>query len=339
VIALLFQITLFKMPSLIVAIAIAAAASSTRVAHANPTPIGSPGTTLMPFSLRHLPGVSIAEETLLIEDGKSEQIPSPAPGGKAMDIPCVQYQARYQFQNMTGKPVKIAVGFPVIAYSFVAGGSNGGLTFLNARYGNTTLIVNETRIPKSMVFPKHMVSKILADLKSANVVKNVAESPDFVDLGRLGTSAKSALAVLLNSRKLSQKQLKQCLSVLDEIAFANGDFSVTGQSLIWYTFEIPLPKGKSETMTVSYKSAVPLGEDYSFSYILTTAKFWNNKPGSLKVEIEPDREFVKAGGRYQVFPKDKFSNTKTGRFVFESKNKTPAFDIYVKRISHDSKLP
>ncbi len=322
---------------LTIAIALAAAASSTRLAHANPTPIGSPGTTLMPFSFRHLPGVSIAEETLLIEDGKTEQIPSPAPGKKTMDVPCVQYHARYQFENTTGKPVKIAVGFPVIAYSFVAGGSYGGLTFLDAKYGNTKLTVKETRIPKSMVFPKHMVSKILADLKSANVVRSIAESPDFVDLGKLGTSAKSARTVLLNTRKLSRQQLNKCLSVLDEIAFAKGDFSVTGQSLIWYTFDIPLPKGKSETMTVSYKSAVPLADDYSFSYILTTAKFWNNKPGSLKVEIEPDRKFVKAGGRYQVFPKDKFSNTRAGRFLFESKNKTPAFDIYVKRISHDSK--
>lgn len=301
---------------------------------ANPAPIGSPGRSLVPFSLQPISGVSIAEEKLLIEDGQKDTIPSFAPGGGRMDVPCVRYRAQYQFENNTGAAKSIKVGFPIIAYSQVAGGSYGGLISVTAVCGDKTLEVKELSKPRPMIFPREKLTEIIGELKTANIAKPVAESNDFIDLSQLGKDIKSAESALRKSKQLSNKQISHCLSALKRIAFAESDESLTGQSLLWYVFEIPLPKGLSETVTVSYKSFVPFGEDYSFSYILSTAKFWNKQTKKLTVEIQPDAEFQKKGGRYEIRPKGKFTLSPTSnRYVFQSTNDAPTFDIYARRIS------
>ncbi|MDZ4836618.1 MAG: hypothetical protein SGJ27_22805 [Candidatus Melainabacteria bacterium] len=300
---------------------------------ANPTPIGSPGTTLIPFAPKVLKDISITEETLLIEDGKTDTIPSVAPGGGRMSVPCVRYQAQYQFENKTGNAKSVKVGFPIIVYSQVAGGSYGGLSDLKAVYGKKNLVVKESSASKPMIFPKEMLSEIIGDLKAAKVVRPVAESSDFLDLSRLGATWKSANAVLAKSDVLSKKQLLNCQKVLKRIAYSGSDETLVGQTLVWYNFEVPLPQGLSEKLTVSYNSLVLLGDDYSFSYILNTARFWNNEMRHLKIEIEPDRKFEKNGGKYQILPAEKFSrDPSSGRYVFKSKNEVPKFDIFIKRI-------
>lgn len=300
---------------------------------ANPTPIGSPGSTLVPFRLKLLSGISIAEEKLLIEDGQKDSIPSFALGGGRMDVPCVRYRAQYQFENSSGKATTVKVGFPIIVYSQMAGGSYGGFISLKATYGNKSLEVKESSEPKPMIFPTEILGDVMEELQTAGVVKTLPESSSFVDLSLLGKTLQSADTALLKSKKLSKKQIAHCLSVLKRLAFLKNDETLTGQSLLWYTFEIPLPKGLSKNLTVSYKSFVPFGEDYSFSYILSTAKFWNKQTKKLTVEMAPDEQFQKKGGRYEILPKRKFVlSSESNRYEFQSSNKAPNFDIYVKRI-------
>lgn len=252
-----------------------------------------------------------------------------------MNVPCVRYHAQYHFENKTGKPQSIKLGFPVIVYSTVAGGSFGGLESLKAVYGNSELVVKELSESRPKVFPLSELSEIKKELRSAGVIEKVAESPDFADLTKLGESLKTAKAALIESKTLTGKQVNHCLTVLKRLVFANGesDETLTQQRLIWYTFEVSLPPGLSDELAVSYNSFVPFGDDYSFSYILSTAQFWNNQTQKLNIEIEPDSKFLKQGGRYEILPNGKFARSnKSGRFTFRSLNKAPNFDIHVKRI-------
>ncbi len=307
--------------------------SSLPPACANPAPIGSPGSALVPFSLEKLPGVSIVEEKLTIRDGAKGKIPSPAPGGGTMDVPSVEHRATYKFDNQTGKPMTVRVGFPVIVYSELAGGSYGGFTSLSATYDKTKLPVKELSIAKPTIFPTEKLAKILKDLKAARAVRSVAESPDFVDIGKLGNSIDSAQKVLKESGALSVQRIAQIVEALKRVVFSKGDETPTGQSLVWSTFEIPLPRGLSKQLSVSYSSFVPFGPDYSFSYILTTGRFWNHQIRHLRINIEPDQSFLESGGRYEILPKGKFSQSGTkGDFTFESRDQAPEFDILVRRI-------
>ncbi len=316
---------------------IAAIAAFSAPAFANPAPIGSPGSALVPFSLKKVAGVSINDETLTIKDGMKGKIPSFAPGGGTMDVPCVRYQARYQFDNATGKTMLLKVGFPVIVYSERAGGSYGGLSQLTASYGEDHLSVHRSTVSKPTVFPRERLAPIMRELESCRLISRVAESADFIDLARLGSSTKTARKALVNSRSLSKKQITHVLNVLNNEAFGGSDLSVTGQSLVWYTFEIPLAKGLSKALTVSFDSFVPFGGDHSFSYILSTGRFWSNRIKRLKVMIEPDVEFVRKGGRYEVRPSGKFQGKGAeAAFIFESENVDPSFDLYVKRIANSS---
>ncbi len=320
-------------PSLEVIATVAMILFGTSPVTANPTPIGSPGSTLLPFRLKLVSGISIAEENLLIEDGQKDSIPSFAPGGGTMDVPCVRYRAQYQFENKSGKATTVKVGFPIIVYSQMAGGSYGGLISLKAQYGSKSLEVKESSEPRPMIFPIETLGGVIEELQTAGVVKILPESSSFVDLSLLGKTLKSADTALQKSKKLSKKQIAHCLSVLKRLAFLKNDETLTGQSLVWYTFEIPLPQGLSENLTVSYKSFVPFGEDYSFSYILSTAKFWNKQTKKLMVEIAPDEQFQKKGGKYEILPKQKFVlSSESNRYKFQSRNIAPNFDIYVKRI-------
>ena len=301
---------------------------------ANPTPLGSPGTSLVPFSLKSIKGISIAEERLTIKDGMKGKIPSPAPGG-TMDVPSVEYHSWYHFNNSTGKPIKVQVGFPVIAYSETAGGSYGGFVSFRAAYGDKELSVKELSSSKSMIFPKAKLLKVLKELQTAKVTRPVAESTDFVDLTQLGKDLSSARKALRKSGALSNQQISNVLAVLNTVAFGTGDEKVTSQTLLWYSFELPLPMGLSEPLVVEYSSFVPIVDDYSFSYILSTGRFWGWRIGKLKVEIVPDSKFSKSGGTYDILPKNKFSLSKdNGHFIFERSNQPPDFDIYVKRVEH-----
>lgn len=301
-------------------------------ATANPAPIGSPGTGLVSFSLKKLRGVSIVDETLEIKDGQKGKIPAFAPGGGTMDVPSVRYQARYHFSNGTGKSLPLKVGFPVIVYSQVAGGSYGGFTALSAYYGGEQLPVKQSTVSKPMIFPRQTLAPIMQELQSARVVTAVIESSDFIDLSKLGRNIKTARRALLDSRTLSEKQVSRVITVLKKVAFGDSDESLTNQSLVWYTFQISLPKGLSKDLLVSYDSFVPLGGDHSFSYILSTGKYWSNRIERLKIVIVPDTDFVNSGGRYELHPQGRFI-MQDNRFVLESKNVAPNFDLYVKRIA------
>lgn len=306
-------------------------------ANCNPAPIGSPGRDLVPFSLKKLPGVSISEEILTIKDGMKGKIPAFTPGGGSMDVPSVRYQARYQFDNATGKTVSLKVGFPVIVYSEAAGGSYGGLSELKASYGDDQLSVQQLTVSKPMVFPRERLAPIMRELQSCRVITRVAESADFVDLTRLGASQKAARKVLTNSGSLSQEQVRRVLKVLKNSVYGGSDQALTGQSLVWYTFVIPLASGPSKLLTVSYDSFVPFGGDHSFSYILSTGKFWGHQIKRLKIVIEPDLEFVRKGGRYEIRPLGKFKHdSNDAAFVFEKSNFDPVFDLYVKRLASRS---
>lgn len=309
-------------------------------AYANPAPIGSPGTALAPFSLKSLPGVSIVEERLNIKDGLKGKIPSPAPGGGTMDVPCVQYRAWYQFENNTGKPMKVLVGFPVIVYSEQAGGSYGGLTSLTAEYGGKQLLVKESTTAKPTVYPRARLGSVANELVQVGLAQTVIESSDFIQLKKLGSNPATAEKTLRKSGAFSEKQIKRVLGVLKKVVFANNDDSLTGQSLVWSTFELTLPKGLSEPLICSYSSFVPFGEDYSFSYVLSSGRLWGHNIRRMRIEIEPDADFLKNGGQYQIFPENKFSRSNSdGHFVFASKNTSPTFDIYVRRVESDHGKP
>ncbi len=303
---------------------------------ANPAPIGSPGGALLPWSLKKVSGVSIHDETLVIRDGMKGKIPSFAPGGGTMDVPSVRYHSRYHFFNATGRSMSLKVGFPVIAYSMRAGGSYGGLSDLTASYGEARLPVHQSSISKPMVFPRETLTTVMRELQSCRLVSRVAESSDFVDLSKLGPSTKTARKALVNSRALSTKQITHVINELRKVAFGGSDESLIGQSLIWYTFEIPLDTGLSKELTVSYDSFVPFGGDHSISYILSTGRLWGNRIERLNVTVEPDSEFVSKGGRYEIRPSGKFQRSKDGGFLFESENVDPTFDVYVKRIEKSS---
>lgn len=322
-----------KARTVLLAMTISVIFSSNSSSLANPTPIGGPGNTLMPFSLQSTADISIEEESLVIEDGCSDSIPSFVPNAGRMPVSCVRYEAQYRFRNKSGKARKIKVGFPTIVYAYVAGGSYGGLTAFSATYGDTKVEVYESSQPKPMVFPRQPLAAVIKDLEVEGLTRNLECCYDFVDLGRLGKSEQETKTNLSRSGRLKAKRVAQIMNVLRAVVFRKSDLSIVGQSLDWHTFELSLPAGLSERFTVSYKSLVPIGQDYSFSYILTTARLWGQRVGRLSIEIKPDSKFVKAGGRYEIFPKGKFVHSlDPDRYAFKSENRTPDFDIHVNRI-------
>lgn len=305
-------------------------------AYGNPAPIGSPGTYLLPFSLKTIPGVAIAEETLTIRDGAKSSLPSFSPGGKPMEVRAIEYRAVYRFQNRTSRARTIKVGFPIVTYIHRAGDSNGGLTSFDIRFGGRRIPHRELSRSTPSLYPKADLQDIADDLVSANLVNIVSEAPDFLDLRRLGKSAAEAERLLKSSKKLSAAKVARVMKVLGETAFGDGDWAVRQQSLVWYAFDLELHQGISKPLEVSYKSISSSPGEDSITYLLRTAKYWNGPIGQLRIVFEPDKSFLSKGGRYDIHPKRTFFEQVDGRFAYKAKNAVPKFDIQIKRIKSEA---
>lgn len=299
--------------------------------YGNPAPIGSPGTSLLPFSLKTMPGVAIAEETLTIRDGAKSSLPSFAPGGKPVEVRAIEYRAAYRFQNRTSSARRIKVGFPIVTYIHRAGDSNGGLTSFDIRFGGRKIPHRELSRSTPSLFAKADLQGIADDLVSANLSSIVSEAPDFLDLRKLGKSAADAERQLKSSKKLSAAKVARIMKVLGETVFGEGDWAVRQQSLVWYTFDLALHQGLSKPLEVSYKSISSSSVEDSITYLLRTAKYWNGPIGQLRIVFEPDKTFLSEGGRYDIHPEQTFEQV-DGRFAYKAKNVTPKFDIQIKRI-------
>lgn len=299
----------------------------------NPTPIGGSGTELAPFSLKKLPDVSIAEERLTIEDGKQDSVPGFSPRVKTMSVPCVLYRAEYRFNNTSGEPKTIRVGFPTVTYRHLAGGDYGGLSSFKVIYKGKEIPVKTMTYARPTLYPRTSFSKVEKDLLSAGLAQQIPECPEFLDLAGLGSSRQDAAKVLQETNKFSKKEIAFILEALDRNVFSQDDFKICDQNLEWTTFEFSLPQGLSDVLSVSYKSIMPALEDnYQFAYILKTAKFWGNRLGRLEIVIKPDVGFLERGGTYHVHPEKTFQMTQNPvSFVYKSAEYPPQFNINVKR--------
>lgn len=304
-------------------------------AYGNPAPIGSSGTSLLPFSLKTIPGVVIAEETLTIRDGAKSSLPSFVPGGNPMEVRAIEYRAVYRFQNRTSSARTIKVGFPIVTYVHRAGDSNGGLTSFDIRFGGKRIPHRELSRSTPSLYPKADLQDIADDLVAANLVSIVSEAPDFLDLRKLARSAADAERLLKASPKLSGAKIEHIMKVLSETVFGEGDWAVGQQSLVWYTFDLELHKGLSEPLEVSYKSISSSAAEDSITYLLRTATYWNGPIGQLRIVFEPDKSFLSKGGRYDIHPKQTFEQVDS-RFEYKAKNVVPKFDILIKRIKTEA---
>lgn len=305
-------------------------------AYSNPAPIGSSGTSLLPTSLKKIAGVAIAEESLRIRAGAKASLPSFAPGGKPVEVGVVEYQATYRFRNRSSRIRKIRVGFPIVTYIHRAGDSHGGLISFEIKFGGKRIPHQELARSAPSLYPKTDLQGIADDLASAKLCSVTPEAPDFLDLRKLGKSASEAERHLKSSRKLSAANVARIMKVLGETVFGDGDWTVRQQSLVWYAFDLELSQGLSEPLEISYKSICSSAGDGSITYLLRTARYWNGPIGSLRIVFEPDKLFLKEGGRYDIYPKKTFDQV-DGRFVYKAKSVVPKFDIQIKRIKSQEK--
>lgn len=299
-------------------------------AYANPAPLGSPGTSLLPLDLKRFVGISIAEETLTIKDGMKDLIPSFAPGGKPMEIPAVKYEATYRFRNKTGRTQKVKAGFPVITYMHKAGDNHGGLSLFDITFGDNKIPCKEISRSKQSIYAKRDLSGISDELLSAGLVRTIAATPDFIDIGKLANSREECARILRASRKLTKPKVAQITRALDNAVFGEGDEVVQGQCLVWYAFDLQLPNGLSKPLKVSYTSMMPVDGEYSINYLLRTAKYWGDAIGRLIIVFEPDKIFLQSGGKYKLYPAKDFVHFQE-RYVLKRSMTVPDFDIQIKR--------
>lgn len=305
--------------------------SASQVVIANPTPLGSSGNSLVPYSLKREQGISIAEENLTIIDGETGSIPSFSPGGSPIQIPCYMYKVRYRFDNKSVKKT-VKVGFPVITYGLRAGGSFGGFIDLAATYNGHKVEVQESRIPKPSFFPKSDLVDVQRSLQNLGLAQPVAECPEFVDLGKMPATLKGLETNLQKEKALSQAFKRNAVQKLKRERYVDNDEQVVGQELLWYTFSLPLEHGLSEELSIEYKSFAPLTKDSIF-YILSTAKFWGDPISKIRIEILPDKKFVSEGGSYKVLCSPKFSiKNSAEKIVLDARNLVPDSELQIKRI-------
>lgn len=300
---------------------------------ANPTPIGSSGRELRPFKVESAPDVSITEEKLIIKDAIEGRVPSFSGTGEML-LPCVGYRAVYRFENRSKGKRTFKIGFPVVAYSHKCSGTSiGGIVSMKASYGGKSLKVEEVCTPAPCLYPRDELGGIVESLLKARLAEVVPETPEFVDLSKLGKDEEQARACLERS-DLPAVTIERLKKVLRDKVFGDDDFVIASQELIWYSFNLELPPGLSEPLEVSYSSFLPPWEEkYTISYILRTGKSWGRSVGNLTVEFLPEGQFMSAGGRYQFSPQKRFNLTRdASKYELRRENERLTYNIRIKRI-------
>lgn len=281
-------------------------------AHCNPVPISGPGREVLPITMKKENGISIVDEDLTIyDDWKARIVESEPPlvSSQAMkklqepkipgeldiygELPCVHYNARYRFNNKTGKAKLIEIGFPVPISKENVVMLPVAPTSMKVSYDGKQIKLNRFEKTTPMLYLKSIFTLSQANLLiRTGIAKAVTECPDYLLLSGLGNNLEEARISLTQCKEISKVQREKILKRLEDYSPSSGQFPAN-QTIVWYAFSIELPRGLSKELQVSYNCSVGRFSEYNFSYILSTGSFWGKDMENLRVTINLDRAFLK----------------------------------------------
>lgn len=297
----------------------------------NPVPLGGPGRTLAPRYVKDADRIALREETVVLTDGLSVPLPSFAPRAPPMDTAAVGYVGTYVLENLSEKPAKITIGFPVAEGGTRAGQSYGALAGFEVQVGGRPVAAVEEEgvelsvLTRGDLLEKGVSAETLALLAREKLVVPVEGDPGLLDLRPLG--AKPAVVRARLKRLASLESEQRALVEASALKRLGGeDDFILDARLAWRSFPVRFAPREKLTVRISYTSirswpSMP----YSFAYILTTGARWSGKIGRCRVEIVPAKG--RAPADYRVSPAG--AKVEEGRLVLEWRDFEPAQDVVV----------
>lgn len=287
---------------LLVGLTVLAAAT---LASANPVPVGSPGSTILPLSgsaqVTPSDAVQLVEETIEISDDAVVSIPAFSPREKDLQLDAVSFSCRYRLRNRTKTDIEIQVGFPVVTYGYNAGGSNGGVVDFAVTANGKPLEAKLTDVAMPhLVARSDLTPQLLNQLLKSKDAKEVPAAPEFFDLTP---------------------------EAFKKVTKSNEDFAPIQQTLTWYSFPVKFRAGADVGLAINYNSVLPM-HPVRFGYILRTGRFWRDNVESITLSFLPKKTPKRS---YTATPAGKFTQSPDGRLTLKLRATKPDFDVMFER--------
>jgi hypothetical protein len=300
-------------------------------AHANPAPLGGPGSG--PAPLAASADIALKRAHVVVTDGVKMSYPSPVHGGGTLPLHAVGYAGTYVLENVGKEPRTVTVGFPAATATLGAGTSEGEVRDVKiAVDGKPARHKVVTRETKGTIFRASQLGPALAALKKRGLARVLDGDPTLVDLAKLGRRAKIIAARTRGLPGLTGAQRKKLVQTVTRHYSDPADLDVESVEERWYTVAVRFEPGKSRELKLVYRS--PRGDarivadsGYSFTYTMRTGGRWAGPIDRYRLELV--LETRRPLSAYVIRPGG-FKRVKPRTLVFERRRFVPREDLVVR---------